>query len=125
MVDHCEQEGEEGSAVIYYYPSLPFSDKDLKGKWLNFRAPVDPKHPNFYRPPKWHVEVDPDMSGVGASDRGNTDYSNLLPWFLAKTVGVKSEPKNWLLNLNYVCQEVILSAAGLSNIYDKGEIFFC
>ena len=85
------------------------------------RVPVHPKHPHYFSPPKWFVKPDPSMSRVGPVDRENPDHAMQLEWFKAKTA---REPMYWLPNLHYITREVILAAAGLSRIYDGGEVFF-
>lgn len=96
------------------------SDKEWKGKWLLVRVPLDPRHP---------YTIDLQRGGtclewvllIGAVKL----ISDLLLWFLARTDGLKYPTlKSWLPNLNYIFLEVILAASSLSNIFDRGEIFF-
>lgn len=54
------------------------SDHNWKGEWLLVRVPMDPKYPNFYRPPKWFVNPDPDVVGVSAPNRNSDNYQHLL-----------------------------------------------
>ncbi|XP_056698522.1 uncharacterized protein [Spinacia oleracea] len=108
---------------ITAYPYLS-SDHNWKTEWLLVRVPTDPKHPNFYRPPKWFVAPDPDMRGVAAPDRNHRHYVDLLQWFLAQEDNHRL-PSSWLPNLNYILREDILAVAGLSRIFDREYGFSC
>ncbi|XP_021862089.1 uncharacterized protein [Spinacia oleracea] len=109
------RKGEPNYITAYPYLS---SDHNWKTEWLLVRVPTDPKHPNFYRPPKWFVKPDPDMSGVGSPDRNHQHYVDLLQWFLAREDNYKL-PASWLPNLNYILRKDILVVAGLNRVFDR------
>ncbi|XP_056693120.1 uncharacterized protein [Spinacia oleracea] len=115
------RKGEPNYITAYPYLS---SDHNWKTEWLFVRVPTDPKHPHFYRPPKWFVTPDPDMRSVAAPDRNHHHYVDLLQWFLAREDNYKL-PSNWLPNLNYILREDILAVAGLSRIFDREYGFSC
>lgn len=76
------KKGQLSYIITHPYISL---DKEWKGKWLNVLVLVDPKHLNFYMPPKWHVQADVDMSRVEYPNCRNRNYADLIQWFWLKS----------------------------------------
>lgn len=59
------------------------------------------------------------MSRVDSINRRNSDHTVLLKWLRAKTA---KEPEFWLPNMHYITRELILAAAALTRIYDRGVV---